>query len=50
LEEASKNNDINWIVVTIYRPLYTSPSKHTAEASIRDLYHPLFDKYGVDLV
>ena len=50
LEEASKNNDINWIVVTIYRPLYTSPSKHTAEESMRDLYHPLFDKYGVDLV
>lgn len=50
LEEASKNNDINWIVVTIYRPLYTSPSKHTAEESMRDVYHPLFDKYGVDLV
>ena len=50
LEEASKNNDINWIVVTIYRPLYTSPSKHTAEESMRDIYHPLFDKYGVDLV
>jgi len=50
LEDASKNNDINWIVVTIYRPLYTSPSKHTAEESMRDLYHPLFDKYGVDLV
>lgn len=50
LEEASNNNDINWIVVSIYRPLYTSPSKHTAEESMRDIYHPLFDKYGVDLV
>ena len=50
LEDASKNNDIDWIVVTIYRPLYTSPSKHTAEESMRDMYHPLFDKYGVDLV
>ena len=50
LEDASKNNDIDWIVVTIYRPLYTSPSKHTAEESMRDMYHPLFDNYGVDLV
>jgi len=50
LEDASKNNDIDWIVVTIYRPLYTSPSKHTAEESMRAIYHPLFDKYGVDLV
>jgi hypothetical protein len=50
LEETSTKKDINWIVVTIYRPLYTSPSKHTAEESIRDLYHPLFGKYGVDLV
>ena len=50
LEKTSTNKDINWIVVTIYRPLYTSPSKHTAEESMRDLYHPLFDKYGIDLV
>ena len=50
LEQTSKNKDINWIVVTNYRPLYTSPSKQTAEQSMTDLYHPLFDKYGVDLV
>jgi len=50
LEKASKDKNIDWIIVTIYRPLYSSPSKHTGEESIRDLYHPLFDKNGVDLV
>ena len=30
--------------------MYTSPSKHPADYTIRDIYHPLFDKYGVDLV
>ena len=30
--------------------MYTSPSKHLANSTIRDIYHPLFDKYGVDLV
>jgi predicted phosphodiesterase len=50
LERTSTNKDINWIVITNYRPLYSSPSKQTAEQSMTDLYHPLFDKYGVDLV
>src|SRR5918995_7364439 len=50
LQEASESEDINWIVVSSYGPLYTSPSKHKAYASLRDLYHPLFDKYQVDLV
>jgi Calcineurin-like phosphoesterase len=50
LEKASQNKDINWIIVSTYKPLYTSPSQHKAEGEIRDLYHPLFEKYGVDLV
>ncbi|HET7644555.1 MAG TPA: hypothetical protein VFK40_13695, partial [Nitrososphaeraceae archaeon] len=29
---------------------YTSPSKHPADSNIRDIYHPLFDKYKVDVV
>ena len=31
-------------------PFYTSPSVHPANSTIRDTYHPLFDKYDVDLV
>lgn len=50
LQEASANNNIDWIVVTNYGPFYTSPSAHPAKNDIRNIYHPLFDKYGVDLV
>jgi predicted phosphodiesterase len=50
LEKASQNKDINWIVVSTYKPLYTSPSQHKAESELRELYHPLFEKYGVDLI
>ena len=50
LEKASQNKDINWIIVSTYKPLYTSPSEHKAEGELRELYHPLFEKYGVDLV
>jgi Calcineurin-like phosphoesterase len=50
LEKASQNKDINWIIVSTYKPLYTSPSEHKADSELRELYHPLFEKYGVDLV
>ena len=50
LKEASENEEVNWIIVSTYGPLYTSPSKHEAYASLRDIYHPLFDEYEVDLV
>ena len=50
LKEASENENIDWIVVTSYAPFYTSPSTHPAKKYVRNLYHPLFDEYGVDLV
>ena len=50
LKAASENQDIDWIVVTNYGPFYTSPSAHPAKNDIRNIYHPLFDRYGVDLV
>ena len=50
LEKSSQNKDIEWIVVTSYGPFYTSPTTHNAEKDMRNLYHPLFEKYGVDLV
>jgi len=50
LEKASQNKDTNWIIVSTYKPLYSSPSEHPADDSLRDTYNPLFEKYGVDLV
>jgi hypothetical protein len=50
LKKASEDKEIDWIIVTSYGPLYTSPSKHTSEKDLRDIYHPLFEQYGVDLV
>jgi predicted MPP superfamily phosphohydrolase len=50
LQAASKNGSINWIIVYLYEMLYTSPTLHTPTETLRDIYHPLFDNYGVDLV
>lgn len=50
LYTASQNKSIDWIVVYLYRPMYTSPTYHESEVALRESYHPLFDYYGVDLV
>jgi len=50
LKTVSTNPDIYWTLVVEHIPMYTSPSKHPADSTIRDIYHPIFDKYGVDLV
>lgn len=50
LKKAAENETVNWIVVSSYGPPYTSPSEHTAFKQLREVYHPIFDKYGVDLV
>jgi len=50
LNKTSSNPDIDWIVVYFHRQAYTSESYNKADPIIRDIYHPLFDKYNVDLV
>lgn len=50
LAAASNNKAIKWIIVFGYRPFYSSPTVHPASETIKDIYHPLFQKYGVDLV
>lgn len=50
LSSASKNPQIKWIVVAFHTPIYTSPSNHPPAVLFRIIYHPLFDKYRVDLV
>jgi predicted MPP superfamily phosphohydrolase len=50
LDSASNNESIKWIVVFMYELMYSSPTFHEASQNLRDTYHPLFDKYHVDLV
>ena len=55
LRAASANSNIRWIIVNLHSPLYASPntcgdSACSGDKNLRDVYHPLFDRYGVDLV
>ena len=55
LKTAVPNPNIKWIIVNYHRVMYTSPNTCSAStcegsSSLRDAYHPLFDKYRVDLV
>ena len=51
LSKASEDPNIDWIVVLYHKLAYTSPSVvHSGSALLRDTYHPLFDRYGVDVV
>jgi len=55
LRKAANNPDIKWIIVSMHYPFYSSPntckeSDCAGNKESRDLFHPLFDKYGVDLV
>ena len=50
LKKASSNPAIDWIVVYFHRQAYTSSSLNVPNTIMRDTYHPLFDKYNVDIV
>jgi hypothetical protein len=50
LQKSASDPDINWIVVFYHRLAYTSPALVDSIPILRDTYHPLFQKYGVDLV
>lgn len=55
LQLTSKNPTTDWLIVYVHKPFYSSPnSGHSSVAremiSLRDTYHPLFDKYEVDLI
>ena len=45
-----ENKSINWIIVYTFRSFYSSNTTHPGQEELRDAYHPLFDKYGVDVV
>jgi hypothetical protein len=50
LAKAASDPNINWIIAYYHRKAYSSPSINVPYAPVRDTYHPLFDKYHVDLV
>ena len=50
LASAASNPSIGWIVAIHHKLEYTSEATHTPESGLREALHPLFDKYGVDLV
>ena len=55
LRNAANNPDIKWIIVNMHNPFYSSPNECEAsgcegDKDFRESFHPLFDKYGVDLV
>jgi predicted MPP superfamily phosphohydrolase len=50
LKSAHENKSINWIIVYTFRSFYSSNTTHPGQEELRDVFHPLFEKYGVDLV
>ena len=51
LREASKDDDIDWIVVQMHQDaLSSSKTGNGSDLGIRQAWLPLFDKYGVDIV
>jgi len=50
LKDAHRNPNIKWIIVDTFRPLYSSNTTHPGLDKLQDIYHPLFEKYGVDIV
>jgi predicted MPP superfamily phosphohydrolase len=55
LRNSANNPNIKWIIVNLHYPFYSSPNKCgdsdcAGNEELSQTYHPLFDKYGVDLV
>ena len=50
LAKASTDPNIDWIVAAYHKFAYTSPSTLDTVDELRNILHPLFDRYGVDLV
>ena len=55
LKIASKDPGINWIIIYLHKTFYSSPNSGHSNTGheptlLRDTYHQLFDKYGVDIV
>ncbi len=49
LEQNKDNSSTDWIIVFYHRNAYSSGGGLPDETNFRKAYHPLFDKYNVDL-
>ena len=49
LEQYSNDKSIDWIIVFYHKNVYSSGGGLPDEKDFRESYHPLFDKYNVDL-
>lgn len=55
LERASNDPIVDWIIVFLHKPFYSSPNTGHSNTGrdptlLRNTYHELFDKYKVDIV
>lgn|SRR5437867_108547 len=50
LMNAHNNKSVEWIITHSFRPFYSSFTAHSGQQVLPEIYHPLFDKYGVDIV
>ena len=46
----SNNSNIDWIIVHNHKQLYSTRNDKEDAEELRNTYHPLFEKYNVDLV
>jgi hypothetical protein len=49
LDSILANNPNRWTILTFHHPIY-SPAKGRDNEKLRNLWQPIFDKYGVDMV
>jgi len=50
LEKTSKNPNLDWIIVHNHKAFYSTRNDLEVAEELRNTYHPLFEKYNVDLV
>ncbi|MGD1836855.1 MAG: metallophosphoesterase [Nitrososphaeraceae archaeon] len=50
LENIPNKSSINWIIVHLHNPFYSTHLDLGGAEKLRDTFLPLFEKYGVDLV
>jgi 3',5'-cyclic AMP phosphodiesterase CpdA len=49
LDSVLRNNPSKWTIATFHHPIFSS-AKERDNKELRELWKPVFDKYGVDLV
>ena len=50
MAQAAADPLIDWIIVAYHKPSMTMSSNHAALTDFREIYHPLFDQYKVDVI